>query len=815
MCIRILLLFFIFQSTICLSQQRKLVVQLNLPAAECEVPKVWNLRTTPKNDTTIQLLTHSTFSCSDTFLFDFKYSSVQLIVEIPEYDRFVLTLKDLVETDTIITKSITPKKTAKNLDEFTVTGIKRSLIVVDADKTSITVQDNPILTTSSVYDALIKIPGVLPLPGGGGFSVQGKGASVYFEGIPSTLAGDDLMNLLKSLPATSVEKIELITNPGASYDANMNGSIIDIISLSKSSSWISGTATWNMGINQRNKFLPSFLISGKQRKYSWQVQLGNSFFERNNRSTSERDITIFDSLIQLNGKRIDNSDANTLYFKPSITFRLNRVSSLTLIQSTYYSTSSRTNESVNTGFVNYSNIGSGKSSGFSNDWVVKYKTRLDTLRRSLEFTGSFVTNQFDRTTLGTQLNETNTIYNAIGNTGNSNRFMLKGDLELPFSKQHLFFRTGLKYQHFAIQNKGQYALNQLDVQTIISPNYLSELLFNYTESNSAAYAEGKWQWKKLTLGGGVRTEYFQLGRQINLDTTRNNAYLNVFPTGNLLFKITRDLNFVMSYSKRISIPNYAQFDPNLNGYYDSYTKSVGNTQLAPNFYHQSEAKITFFDYLELAVNHTFSPTLNLTDVRIDPVNGQLVSSLKTYSNIQEWSILGALPIPFGFFLKGMKFFDEPIDVDKLNFVYLYAQRQQTSLRDSNIVNTNKAFWNMGLYSQFILPWEIRMNVDYYYGTKGTYQIYAFTQPRSSLEFVFSRSFKDKKWKTSLSIEDVFNTMQMTGETAFKNIRLGNYSKDDTRIVWFKLSYSFGKYEKPGSDESVMPNAGGLQNKGGE
>jgi hypothetical protein len=108
-------------------------------------------------------------------------------------------------------------------------------------------------------------------------------------------------------------------------------------------------------------------------------------------------------------------------------------------------------------------------------------------------------------------------------------------------------------------------------------------------------------------------------------------------------------------------------------------------------------------------------------------------------------------------------------------------------------------WNHGVYSQFILPAGIRMNVDYSFGTKGTYQIYQLTKPRSSLEFVFTKDFFEKKLKTSLSFEDIFNTYQMTVQTAYPNLNIANYSKDDTRIIWFKVSYSFGKYEKPQSD----------------
>ncbi len=162
----------------------------------------------------------------------------------------------------------------------------------------------------------------------------------------------------------------------------------------------------------------------------------------------------------------------------------------------------------------------------------------------------------------------------------------------------------------------------------------------------------------------------------------------------------------------------------------------------------------------------------------------------------------AIPIPFGLFTKGLAFFDGAIDVDKINFLYLYADRTKTFISGFNYLNPNSAFWTYGVYSQFLLPANIRMNIDYYVTTRGTYQIYEFTKNRSSFEVIFSKDFLKKKLKTSISIEDVFNTSQSTLQLVYPNLNIGNYSKNDTRIIWFKLSYSFGRYEK-----SVPENEG--------
>ncbi|MNE23790.1 hypothetical protein D3C80_1170610 [compost metagenome] len=68
--------------------------------------------------------------------------------------------------------------------------------------------------------------------------------------------------------------------------------------------------------------------------------------------------------------------------------------------------------------------------------------------------------------------------------------------------------------------------------------------------------------------------------------------------------------------------------------------------------------------------------------------------------------------------------------------------------------------------------------------------------------VLSREFLDKKIKTSVSFEDIFNMDQSNARVSFPNIHMNSYSKQDTRIIWFKISYSFGKVEKNSEPEGL-------------
>ena len=343
---------------------------------------------------------------------------------------------------------------------------------------------------------------------------------------------------------------------------------------------------------------------------------------------------------------------------------------------------------------------------------------------------------------------------------------------------------------------GEYNLQNPSEAIFQDLNYNSSIDFDYVEDNLAGYIDiKKGLGKKLSTGVGLRAENFNLDRKSTVTSQNRTNYFNFFPAANAIYRFNPDMNFIATYSRKISIPSYNQFDPNNSGYYDSYSSEAGNIFLKPNFYDNVEVKFTVFDYLQLSANYSHSQTINLFELSAQPGSLQTIQTFKTYNNVNVLTYFFSIPVPFGIFKEGLNFFNNAIDIDKINFVYLYTERTKTSVSDLTYLAPNKAMWNHGLYSQFILPFEIRMNIDYYFGTKGTYQIWNYTRPRSALEIVFTKEFLNKKLRTTLSFEDIFNTNQATLQTNYSNVNLNHYSKNDTRVVWFKIAYSFGQYDK--------------------
>ncbi|MDR0802410.1 TonB-dependent receptor domain-containing protein [Fluviicola sp.] len=781
----------------------------------------------PCEDIPKQLIVSTVIAGKDSVLLKEQFSECQKLVELPRisgiysfsvrtqlYQPVLRSFEVSAHTaDTIRLGEFVLTEPVSQLDEVTITGVQRKFIEIEADKTTVTVKDNPVLTISSVYDAVLKIPGVMPYPGGG-FAIGGQMASVYFEGVPSSLSLDDLMNLLKSLPASSVETIEIISNPGASFDANVSGAIINIISLGKVTKWLSGTVTLNYGLNQNQKISPSLVLSGRQQKWSWQLQVGYSYNERSARDTSARVFNSFDPNIGLSSDRKEKTWYGYYYFKPSVNLRLSKRSGLVLNYNGSFGDNrirgnSLTSSQSISPAVELNTDYRSRNYGMGNEGMIKFRHEFDTLKRILNVTAFYsgYRNKSKRNNIQRALDSDE--YSILDYYMNTNRFYLRADAEIPFEKIKFYLNTGIKYSLMGVDNTGSYNLNNASSGIFENPFYTSVIDFNYREDNMAAYLDLKKKFgKKVSVGFGVRAENFRVKRSSNITASLENNYFNLFPSFNAIYRINSFINLIGTYSRKIGIPSFSQYDPNNSGYYDPFSSSTGNTELKPNFYDNAQFKFTVFDYMQFSVNMSHSQYLNLTEMIVAPNSLQMVQTYKTYNNVNSINYFLAVPVPFAFFTKGLKFLNEPVEVDKMSFLYLYGSYTKTAISGYNYLNPNRGMWTFGVYSQFILPWKIRMNIDYYLIGKGNYQIYEFTRNRSSFDVVFSREFYDKKLKTSLSFEDIFNMDRTNTRVSFPNIRMDGYSKADTRIIWFKVAYSFGRVEKNESEGISLPEKSG-------
>lgn len=688
---------------------------------------------------------------------------------------------------------------------------KKQMVKIDADKSTYQVKDNPTLTTGSIRDAVRKLPGIVLSPTGD-LTLNGKTVSIYIDGIPSSLSGSDLKNYLESMPATTVEKIELIENPGASYEANTSGGIVNIITRSTSSINIGGSVNMHYGYSEGNsKLSPSMMLYGKKNKINWQLQTGYNWHQATT-TTNVTQTHYSDSIGTFQFIRSSKQQDLTrnFYIRPMMNYRLTDnsyiVFNYNFNTANDQSTTTGDNYTVNyTPAVKYNSTFSNPDENYNHEFVLKYKTMLDSLGKSMQITGYYSKYHKTSSATSTQYSLSSTLDENTNEINlNLNNAYGKIDFELPFSK--ISFNTGAKIGFTNSHNLGKYFYGGFQTFDHTNENTID---FNYHQRDLAAYAEARKTFGKLSTTLGVRMENLYYSSKVaSADTTISDNLTSVFPTVNLLYRFNQMLNLSGRYSRRISMPAYSELDPNSNGYFDSYTGSVGNQNLKPNFFDNYSLSLNAFNYVSLGSYLRYSKNISLTSTESDPNSLTSYKTSKDYQNVKMYGAYLALPVPFGLITKGTAFFKQPLNPEKMSYAYLYLACNFNDIAGYEYTGGNKPLWMFNINTHIVLPYEFMLDGNWFHMFKGNFQIYNMIKPMNFWMIDLSRKFFNDKFEiTAEALKEVEQTVSFD----VTSVNTTFSQRQDGMTYWLKLSYRFGSAKTKAETEI---NADKLQIEGG-
>jgi iron complex outermembrane recepter protein len=708
-----------------------------------------------------------------------------------EYNQEVIAFEITPTNNSITLNDVALVEKLTNLKEIVVTDRKK-YIKVESDKTTINVKDNPMVSSGTALDAIKKMPGVVASPTGG-FSLNGKPIVIYIDDAPNSLSGNDLKNYLASLPAKAIENIELIYNPGASFDANASGSVINLVTSSVRLKGINASFNINYNFNKYQKPSPQILLNGKEKNLSWQTMIGYNYIESEQKSENGQTFTFFDPNKTIQQERLTVSTNRNFYSRIGTNYKLSKKSNLLL---NYNATiSNNRNEfdaqTFGTDIPNYFNDGISKNKSTNHEISLQYKTKLDSLGKKLDIIGytNFFGNKPHSFSTATE-NNTNSIFTTRNNFDLLN-YYLKYDFTIPFKKLDFTLTTGGKLNHLDVNNIGNYNLNN-PITSIID--------FDYQESNLAFYAEARKKIKKFNFTVGLRLEDFKIDRIGIVNNTESQVKFsntNLFPNASALYKLTDDINISSSYSRKIRQPNYNTLDPNGSNF-DQYNSSGGNLLLNPVFFDNYDFKITALDYVQIGTNYSVAKDQNFFVFSAEP--NELVSSntFRQFDRVKTFSAFANFPIPLDYFFKGKEVFMERLnEIDKMNYIFISINYIKTAIDGYEFPFKQKPIWNYAAEAQFQLPWNIKNYMTYYILPKGNWEIYNIAKPIQQFDISFQKEFMNKNLKIGLHAMDLFNQNQINAQIATPNLNTNFYEKNDSRVFRISLSYNFGnlKLEK--------------------
>lgn len=692
------------------------------------------------------------------------------------------------------------------LDEVKITS-KKKFIKVDSDKTTIAVKDNAMLNSGSSLEAVKKLPGVITSPTGS-ITLNGKGVAIYIDNAPSSLSGNDLQNYLNSLPANAIEKVELIYNPGAAYDANASGSIINIVTTSKRMKGINASFNINYNFNKYQKPSPQILLNGKEKNLSWQTMVGYNYIDGENRTKTDQTFTAFDPNKKLNQENFSQTTDRNFYARFGTNYRLSQRSNLLFNYNVTLSNDRNTFDAKTLGDnINYFNEGITKNKSGNHELSLQYKTKLDTIGRTFDvvaYTNLFERNPITNSNARDFISNTTFFNNGNGAFDLQNQY-LKYDFVVPFEKYKFSISTGGKFNVLNVENTGNYFVNSPIVNTIN---------FDYSETNLAFYAEARKKIKKFNLTAGLRFEDFNVERISSTVADKIKfRNTNIFPNLSAMYEVNDNINMTASYSKKIRQPDYNQMDPNNGSVFDQYNTSQGNFFLNPTFFDNYEFKVTAFQFVNLGTNYTRSKDNSLFVFGADanatePISNQTAQQFEEFNTFSAYA---SFPIPLDYIFKGKEEFNKRMnDLDNMNYVFLNINYIKSDIKGYVFPYSNKAIWNYAAQAQIILPWKIKNSVTYFILPSGNWEIYKITKPIQQFDISFNRDFMDKKLKIGLHCFDVFNSNEINALIAGQNLETNFGQKRDTRTFRLSLTYNFGnlKIDKENTDIQVEKKQAG-------
>ncbi|MFM7668851.1 MAG: outer membrane beta-barrel protein, partial [Bacteroidota bacterium] len=465
------------------------------------------------------------------------------------------------------TIKMTPVTT--NLKEFEVVG-NLDVLKAGIDKKIYNVGEDLSVKGGTANDILTRLPSV-ELDQEGKISLRGEGTvTVLIDGRPSSISGGNGRTLLDALPAGSIERIEIVTNPSAKYDPDGNSGIINIVlKKNKLRGW-NGAASSNRGTgNMRNGNVAETNLSLSYRNgavnvygiYSYRYLDGF----RNNYSNINQ-LNADGSRFILDQDRI-GSDLNAGHtFRTGADFNLKDRQTLGISATGSIGVRDRTGDLWNSVYDTLNNrtalwqrTSYDPSQQQNLDFNVNYRYDLKKDRGNfvLDATqslgkegiqGYYQENYFEPDSIPT-IGE-NSLKQQLDNIEKNNITTVQADLTLLFPKISARMETGVKaiLRDQEVNTNSEtfdYALNDYAQDT------LANFLYQYKERVFSAYGVFGQQFGKFKYQGGLRFEQaYQLPNLVSEGININNPpYFNIFPSVHLRYEIVPKSEFSISYSK--------------------------------------------------------------------------------------------------------------------------------------------------------------------------------------------------------------------------------------------------------------------------
>lgn len=689
----------------------------------------------------------------------------------------------------IIVPVITMLSGSRSLQGVTVLSSK-PLIERKADRMVMNIENSVLAAGNSAMEVLERAPGVT-IDKDDNISLKGKqGVTVMINDKLTYMSSAQLATMLKSTDASTIQSIEIITNPSAKYDASGNSGIINIKLKKNKQTGTNGNLS--MGVVQGKRFRDntSLSLNHKQGNLNLFATLSRGDVGRLN------DINI--------DRRVDSATTST-YFKQH-----------TLLRSTTHYNNYRLGADYNTsskntlGFVingDYTNEYNDPNEsvtriGRTADANDSYQTTSTYIKQTYRNFAANINDKLQLDTNGQELsvdldyskfrNGSNAKYDTYFYLPNGmpaamgpmfirnqtpsiiNIYTQKADYTLPITKS-LKFETGVKFSSVKTDNDLQAQINQ--GSTFINDTSRTNR-FVYDEKVSAAYVNLSKTFKNTSVQAGLRAERTASnGDLVTKSQVVSRTYLDFFPSLFITQTLSPKHDIGFNYSRRIDRPGYDQLNP-FRFYLDQYTYEQGNPFLKPQYTNSFEFSYTYNKTINVTLGYSRTTDVSTEIILTDTITKATYQTQLNLNTLNAYNININSPYTINTWWSG-----------NVDFTGFYQQYKSAALLGANL-NSGKATFIVRSTQTFIVAKGYKAELSGNYQSPLAFGIFNIDK-QYSVDAGISHSFYNKKMNLKLAINDIFNTRRNIVTSRYQSVNLDVRQKNDTRLGRLTFTYNFG------------------------
>lgn len=709
-------------------------------------------------------------------------------VGLPELWRRNISLTDGQQLDLGI---LTFAEQAIELEGATVTAT-RALVEVKPDRTVFNVQGTINSTGENAISLLRKAPSVT-VDNNDNISVLGRsGVLLYVDGKRLPLTGDALTNYLQSLTAEQIDRIDIITNPGARYEAEGNAGIIDI-RLKKDEN-LGANGMVNYTASQGRYYRGNGSVSGNYRNKMMNVfgQVGfsdNESFNRMGFNSTQNDLALVE-------REFGRFSTDNISYRLGTDFFLHKNHTLGfLVNANDYG-----GTYLNTNRIDISQ----DTPGATVDSILVANNRADDDRNQATYNVNYRFTGGEGQTLNVDLDygeyrnrrtrfQPNQYFDANEETVLTeviNSFNMPTDIaiytaKVDYEQKVLGGQLGIGSKFSRVESDNTFLVYDVEGTDEIRNDRQSNI-FTYDEEVIAGYItyarpiNDKW-----SFSAGLRAEQTDARGDLTpfLDELKEDPvvldYLNWFPNVGLTWQVSpmNTLNF--NYGRRINRPDYNVLNP-FNNQLSQLSYEKGNPFLSPEIVNNLEIGYTLKYRYNFKIG--YSRTTDQITRLIGPDEVDPRANFITWANLAMQTIYSAnISAPFQV-KKGWNAF--------MNVSAAHLDNQ-ADYGEGGVVDLQAFTYSIYQQHTFDLPLGFKGEVSGYFAGPGIWGgVFAY-ETSWSLNVGLQKKFLNDQLSVRLSGNDLFYESNWDGVSIFNGLESRGFGRNDSRRFNVALSYSFG------------------------